>query len=340
MKYFLNIIIPTYNSAKTIIKTIDSILEDARTVTNKLDVQLIVSDDGSSDTIEQLINSKNYKNVELLLNPHHGVSSSRNSGLAHCTKGFVLFFDSDDLWASGSFESMLDHKWSYFNVQMFNNDYQSVSYIPFSEDEREHLQQNIAHLSKPYMQAGVCGNVYQLDFLKKNKLSFNPRLRMGEDLIFNLQTMEAATSMYLSNVKSLIYTGGHSKTKFNSGNLDNELIFNQQLLEVLPITEQDYKNLSEQNLNTNFYTRFCLSGLAFMVNKYFVYKNHSFTSQVKAFKSFIYGSPYSIALQRFKNETTKYPLRKKDQLIFILASHHLYTPVILFVNITKFFNKN
>jgi len=91
---YFSIVIPTYNRAHLINKTIDSVLK--QTYKN---FELIVIDDGSSDNTEQVlkdIKAKNNHKILYLQQINSERAAARNNGLKRSAGDYILFFDSDD----------------------------------------------------------------------------------------------------------------------------------------------------------------------------------------------------------------------------------------------------
>ncbi|WP_026733063.1 glycosyltransferase [Fischerella sp. PCC 9605] len=98
----ISIIIPTYNSEKTIKYTIESVLEQTLT-----DYELIVINDGSSDSTLDIVSQFHDLRIKVFSYPHQGANVSRNLGLAHATGEFISFLDADDLWTSDKLASQM-----------------------------------------------------------------------------------------------------------------------------------------------------------------------------------------------------------------------------------------
>ncbi len=88
-----SIIIPYYKKRNYIERCIDSVLNQ----TFK-DFEIIVVDDGSLDNISVLCSKKYGDKVKLLTQENQGVSSARNTGIAHATNDYIAFLDADDYW--------------------------------------------------------------------------------------------------------------------------------------------------------------------------------------------------------------------------------------------------
>ena len=90
----LSIIIPVYNSEKTIEKCIDSIVSQDL---NML-YEIICINDGSTDNSLNILNNiaKNNNNIKVISQENRGLSGARNTGLNNCIGKYVIFIDSDD----------------------------------------------------------------------------------------------------------------------------------------------------------------------------------------------------------------------------------------------------
>jgi len=93
-----SIIVPFYNSAKYLKKTIRSIIKD-QTLDFQQNIQLILVNDGSDDDSKYIAREflKKYPiNIVYVESEHNGRAASRNLGLKHATGKYILFLDSDD----------------------------------------------------------------------------------------------------------------------------------------------------------------------------------------------------------------------------------------------------
>ena len=91
----VSVIIPTYNRAYCLPRTLDSAL--AQTHAN---VELLVIDDGSTDDTRALIAQQygHEPRVRYVYQENQRVAAARNRGLAMAEGKYVAFLDSDDLW--------------------------------------------------------------------------------------------------------------------------------------------------------------------------------------------------------------------------------------------------
>ena len=86
----VSIILPTYNRADTIMRAIQSILDQTFQ-----DWELFVIDDGSSDRTRQLDLVVD-RRINLIRQENQGVYAARNTGLRASSGRYIAFLDSDD----------------------------------------------------------------------------------------------------------------------------------------------------------------------------------------------------------------------------------------------------
>ena len=88
-----SIIIPTYNRAGSILQTLDSCF--AQTCT---DFEIIVVDDGSSDTTLAVLEAVQDERLRVVSQDNAGPAAARNHGMRLANGGYIAFLDSDDSW--------------------------------------------------------------------------------------------------------------------------------------------------------------------------------------------------------------------------------------------------
>ncbi|WP_040630462.1 glycosyltransferase family 2 protein [Fortiea contorta] len=93
MKNFplVSVVIPAYNYAKYLAKTLDSVF--AQTYRP---IEVIVVDDGSTDNTAEIVRA--YPEVRYFYQSNQGVSVTRNVGIAAAQGEFIAFIDGDDIW--------------------------------------------------------------------------------------------------------------------------------------------------------------------------------------------------------------------------------------------------
>lgn len=101
----LSVIVPAFNSAGFLQETVDSLFAQGMD-----GLEIVLVDDGSTDGTGAMIDAlaASHSEIVALHQPNGGVSSARNTGLAHATGTYTLFLDSDDLYAPGALRKVYD----------------------------------------------------------------------------------------------------------------------------------------------------------------------------------------------------------------------------------------
>ena len=172
----LEILVPHYNEPDLIVKPLlDSIgLQQA---VNFDEIGVIICSDGSETPLsEKLLGGYPYS-IEYHIEPHRGVSGTRNACLDYATADYVMFCDCDDIFYSacglwlifreirfGEFDSMT----SEFVEEVRRTDGSTV----FTKHERD--------------STFVHGKVHRRQYLIDNDIRWNEALTVHEDSYFNI----------------------------------------------------------------------------------------------------------------------------------------------------------
>lgn len=179
----VTVIIPVYNSEKTLRKCIDSILYQSFK-----DFELILVDDGSTDLSPQICDEYAVKDsrVKVFHKPNGGVSSARNIGLDYAQGQRITFIDSDDYITKGFFDG----------VDSIKSDLLIVSYIwsRNSIDSLDERLNNFELITKEKIISflnsflttailrGPCAKFYKRELLKD--IRFDESMKVAEDAFF------------------------------------------------------------------------------------------------------------------------------------------------------------
>jgi len=104
MNELVSVIIPCFNSGRTLTSAIDSVKN--QTYPN---IEIIIVNDGSNDpfTIKVLEDLSHDKKIKILEKPNGGLASARNYGIKESTAEFVLPLDADDTLSKNCINEML-----------------------------------------------------------------------------------------------------------------------------------------------------------------------------------------------------------------------------------------
>lgn len=117
----LSIVIPVYNSARTIVRALDSI----KAQTYKCEYEIIIVNDGSVDDSEDII--KEYQrenkdiNIQLISQANAGAATARNEGIKNSRGKYIAFLDSDDEWLPEKLDVQLKFMKVHPDVKMIGS---------------------------------------------------------------------------------------------------------------------------------------------------------------------------------------------------------------------------
>ena len=96
----VSVIIPTYNSARTILDTLQSIFQQTHQ-----DFEIILINDGSTDDLIDLLSNIQDPRLKIFNYENEGLFTARNRGIDHASGDYIIFLDADVLWTSDKLES-------------------------------------------------------------------------------------------------------------------------------------------------------------------------------------------------------------------------------------------
>lgn len=186
MKY--SIVIPVYNSEKTIKRCIDSITSQKRT-----DVEIIIINDGSTDMSESFCENlqNEYNNIVYIHKENGGVSSARNSGILAARGKYVMFVDSDDYVDDKCFEildrytkSDADYYQFGFSIEVNGSVKEDRAwperYVNTKSEKEAFIIESVVTRS-----INCCwAKLYKREIIEKKGLKFCEELSVGEDVTF------------------------------------------------------------------------------------------------------------------------------------------------------------
>ena len=130
----ISYVLPTYNRAEYLGECILSLLEQNY---NQDKIEIIVVDDGSTDTTPELMAffKTNYKNIYYFPIQHQGVEEARNYGNAVAHAPIIGVCDSDDLYHPDRTKITLDYFKKHPEVDIMNGSYVEIFHngLPIGE---------------------------------------------------------------------------------------------------------------------------------------------------------------------------------------------------------------
>lgn len=202
----VSIIVPAYNSGNYISDCIESIL--SQTYKN---IEIIIINDGSTDDTEQkCIAFKKDKRVIYKKTNNGGVSAARNLGLKIAKGHYIAFVDSDDIISCDYIQTLVK------NIEDTNSDLStSLPSINGTYSDGGH------HLVKgEKIKAEILGNsggyspmkLYKKQIINGRKITFNPNIKVCEDLLFNMEYANSIESACIGTQRHYYYRRHNGST--------------------------------------------------------------------------------------------------------------------------------
>jgi len=229
----VSIIVPTYNAAKWIDGTIESIFNQ-----DFKDFEILIIDDGSTDnTFDVLINYLDY--IRYIKKENGGTASARNLGIKESKGKYIAFLDADDLWEKSKLKTQIsfleetDYSWVYSDADAFD----------------ETTGKKLFKFSKMYsMKSGnILTSLFFVDFIPSPTLVvlksiFSAIGYFNEQEFFNIEDYEMwlriAEKFPIGYInQTLAKYRIHSNSKTNSTNFE-ELLHQEELL-IIKMTERN-----------------------------------------------------------------------------------------------------
>ena len=213
----ISIIIPAYNAENTIQNAIDSVLEQSFK-----DWELILIDDGSTDTTASIANQYSKKDcrITLINQVNKGRSVARNVGISYAKGIWLSFLDADDMLPPTSLQTLYDNVnnntdlicggYSPSNVKLKTPFYvKSWTGRQFANLVLSPANEKELALSDNYFnglfERTVWGKLYRKKLITDNNIDFIKGLKFGEDALFNIAFGLRANEIKTINFESYYY---------------------------------------------------------------------------------------------------------------------------------------
>lgn len=181
----LSIIIPAYNSERTILRLLDSILSQSFR-----DFELIVIDDGSEDQTYQVLQKIKDNRLRIYTQSNQGPAKTRNRGIKLAQGQYIMFMDSDDYIDPGYLAKY------YHAITSQKADLVIGGYKHLKNGKVDFTRRLRPGQFSKYIVVGPVCKIYRRAFIEQHQLSFL-NTTASEDVYFSV-------TLYSKNPKIVI----------------------------------------------------------------------------------------------------------------------------------------
>ncbi len=178
-----SVVIPAYNGEKYIGETLDCLLGQT-----EKDIEIIVVDDGSTDSTAEIIKEYAAKDSRIvsITQANAGVSAARNNGIERACGEYTVFIDNDDLIGSDALEKLYaalirtGADMALYRVQSFGDGVSQYNPIVDELIKEERIDCYDKRLLRNFLVSNKC---YKTKLLQNSGVRFPP-MRYSEDGAF------------------------------------------------------------------------------------------------------------------------------------------------------------
>lgn len=219
----LSIIIPVYNSEKTLKDSINSVINSVNKIIT--DYEIICVNDGSKDnSLDILLQlAVDNKRIKVLTQSNGGAASARNLGLQNAKGDFIAFNDSDDAWTENHVSTLLEILENNKDIDCICSchDVEKISFLPLKK-----VCNNTNSLFSISLQDELFKNYFspQTSMFRRRVIdvgvSFNPCMKGSEEMFFFFHILAKFNCLFLNEKTSFSLTG---KKRFGDSGLSGNL---------------------------------------------------------------------------------------------------------------------
>jgi|GEM_PF-3026041 len=205
-KPLVTVIIPAFNRQKTIVRAIDSVLNQSYK-----NVEVIVVDDGSIDSTEEIVKNC-YKDIIYIKKKNGGPASARNAGLENSSGDYIAYLDSDDAWPKDKLLTYIDtaQRFRGKNFLIFSDHYRIDKskkirkHSEYYSNIRDYIYDRMTPLSNPLKKLNLIlepytfyPSTFMLSKEAHKKLKWRTTPKFNEDLFFVLDASRVCDFIYI-----------------------------------------------------------------------------------------------------------------------------------------------
>ena len=245
----VSVVIPTYNSSRTIRETLDSVLQQVLRP-----FEVIVVDDGSTDETISIVRA--YEPIVSIVQiSHRGVANARNVLCQRAKGNVIAFLDSDDIWHPDYLTVLDNLVRQYANASIYFIGHEDFrGYEKYRWKEKAHIFnlggsrlipplefiKSYHRAAAPFASMSYC-SMHKETFESIGSQPFVPHINIAEDTyIFFLSALYGPVAYYQSPLAAYRITDGSLSS--------DRLAASEALIKVFELLETTYLSKADQDM--------------------------------------------------------------------------------------------
>lgn len=337
----ISIIVPVYNSEKSVEKTLTSLLNQTYE-----HIEIICVNDGSTDRSPALLNkiTSQHKSIKTIHQKNQGVSVARNTGINNASGDIIMFVDADDELLPNACNRIASI-FSQTNAEVVTFGFlcKPTSAMPLGIESELKPPSKVYDTfastllfedkARPY----TCRSAVSKKLLTREKIEFEPHIKLGEDQIIyfllyplSKKTVLIPDQLYIYNMET------ESATHKNADSENGQKIkLNQHML----VIETIMREWTNRNLKHS-----CISELQEWMLDFVLFDINSLPRQDKQkyfrrlmddFTSYFGPNPHMYTQSR----EAKRCLKKISRALEINEASTTYRPHVTIIDIALFYRR-
>lgn len=208
MEKLVTVFMPVYNTEKYLKESIDSILN--QTYKN---FELLIIDDGSTDSSIDIINSYDDDRIKLFRNEKNmGLPYTRNKGLELSKGEYIAFMDSDDISKGDRLEIQVKFLDNHKDFQVVSSSCESLINNKISKPSKKIMNTEYIEINNRLIFYCCINNptvMIRKNFFIKNNIRYKEECFVAEDYDFWVECIMNGGKIATLSKPNLIYRVGH-----------------------------------------------------------------------------------------------------------------------------------
>lgn len=246
-----SVVIPLYNKALSIEKTIESVLSQTLQ-----DFEVVVVNDGSTDASAKIVESINDNRIRLVNQENQGVSAARNKGIAVATFEWIAFLDGDDIWFPTHLSEINKMIIRYPESKVFSTSFE------YSDNRKlfKHKRDSDVFEVNNYFKEAIKEKLMWTSVVVINKScfittpAFNEKLNRGEDLDLWARLASKYTFVKNKEVTATYYVDDISSLSNGRSTFNKSILSTIELKNKVGSERKYFKRLLVKRLKTDLKT--------------------------------------------------------------------------------------